>query len=190
MPHGFVYVAASAAVPRRIVNDEFIAEGLRIMGGDLSTPRRKSSEVGFPSVEIADGKRAWGPIHHTFSNDNLLEEMEMPDVMFYNMWRTKTPEDRALRCSPGLLLHSSAGTQSFGWVQRTHTRDQLHKKTWLLFERHVHPPLYDSILRTAAQEGVQPRSIHHLMTAEEAAQELYGELRETASPCGHSITRN
>ena len=60
------------------------------------------------------------------------------------------------------------------------TLAQLHKKTWLLFERHVHPPLYDSILRTAAQEGVQPRSIHHVVTAEEAAQELYGGMGEVA----------
>ena len=42
------------------------------------------------------------------------------------------------------------------------------------------PPLYDSILRTAAQEGVQPRSIHHVVTAEEAAQELYGGMGEVA----------
>lgn len=57
---------------------------------------------------------------------------------------------------------------------------QLHKKAWVLFERHVHPPLYDSILRSAALEGVQPISIHHVVTAEEAAQEIYAGIGEMA----------
>ena len=33
------------------------------------------------------------------------------------------------------------------------TLSQLHQKAWLLFERHVNPPLYDSILRAAGVEG-------------------------------------
>jgi len=57
---------------------------------------------------------------------------------------------------------------------------QLHGKTWLLPERFINPTLYDSILRTAAQEGVQPRSIHHAVTPEEAAQELYAGTVEVA----------
>ncbi len=60
------------------------------------------------------------------------------------------------------------------------TLAQLHQKTWSLFERHVYPPLYDSIQRTAAHEGVQPRSLHHIVTADEAAQELYSGTSEAA----------
>jgi DNA-binding transcriptional LysR family regulator len=60
------------------------------------------------------------------------------------------------------------------------TLSHLNKKSWLLFDRHVHPPLYDSVLRTAAQEGVQPRSIHHVVTAEEAARDLYAGIGEVA----------
>ena len=60
------------------------------------------------------------------------------------------------------------------------TLDQLHERTWLLFERHVHPPLYDAILRAASHEGVKPRCVHHVVTAEEAAQELYAGLGEAA----------
>jgi len=60
------------------------------------------------------------------------------------------------------------------------TLAQLHQKNWLLFDRHVHPPLYDSILRAAAQESVQPHSVHHVVTAEEAAQELYAGTAEIA----------
>lgn len=57
---------------------------------------------------------------------------------------------------------------------------QLNQKTWLLFERHVHPPLYDLILRTAKEESIKPRSVHHVVTAEEAAQDLYAGTGEVA----------
>ncbi len=60
------------------------------------------------------------------------------------------------------------------------TLSQLHQKAWLLFERHVHPQLYDSILRAAARSCVQPRSLYHVITAEEAAQELYAGVSELA----------
>ena len=60
------------------------------------------------------------------------------------------------------------------------TFTQLHQKTWLLFERHVHPQCYDSILRAAAEEEVQPRLVRHVVTAEEAAQELYAGHCEVA----------
>ena len=56
----------------------------------------------------------------------------------------------------------------------------LHQKTWVLFERYVHPLLHDSILRAADQERVQPRSVHHAVTAEESAQELYSGTGEVA----------
>jgi hypothetical protein len=36
------------------------------------------------------------------------------------------------------------------------------------FERHVHPALYDAILRVAHEKHVAPSHIHHVMTAEEA----------------------
>ena len=60
------------------------------------------------------------------------------------------------------------------------TLGDLHQRAWLLFERHVHPPLYEAILRAAGKEGVQPRSIQHVMTAEEAAHELYAGTSEVA----------
>ena len=49
-----------------------------------------------------------------------------------------------------------------------------------MFERSVHPFLYDSVLREAQREGVQPRSIHHVLTAEQSAQELFGKTSEVA----------
>ena len=57
---------------------------------------------------------------------------------------------------------------------------QLHQRTWVLSDRSVHPALYDSILRAADQEAVKPRSIHHVVTAEEAAHELYAGTSEAA----------
>lgn len=40
---------------------------------------------------------------------------------------------------------------------------------WILFNRRIHPLLYDMILRCAAEYGVVPKEIHHIVTAEEAA---------------------
>ena len=60
------------------------------------------------------------------------------------------------------------------------TLSQLHQRTWVLFERRVHPGLYDHILKTANQEGVHPRTVHHVVTAEEAAKELYAGGGEVA----------
>jgi len=45
---------------------------------------------------------------------------------------------------------------------------ELDGKDWVLFERRVHPPLYDAIMRVAQERRVKPAQIHHVMTAEEA----------------------
>jgi DNA-binding transcriptional LysR family regulator len=44
----------------------------------------------------------------------------------------------------------------------------LDGKEWVLFERRVHPALYDAIMRVAHEKRVTPSQIHHVMTAEEA----------------------
>lgn len=44
----------------------------------------------------------------------------------------------------------------------------LNAKEWVLFERRIHPPLYDSIMRVAQSQGITPAQVHHVMTAEEA----------------------
>ncbi len=41
---------------------------------------------------------------------------------------------------------------------------------WILFARHVHPPLYERILKRADSEGVTPTVRHHVANAEHAAQ--------------------
>ena len=44
----------------------------------------------------------------------------------------------------------------------------LDAKEWVLFERRVHPRLYDSIMRQAQESHVTPAQIHHVMTPEES----------------------
>jgi len=44
----------------------------------------------------------------------------------------------------------------------------LNGREWVLFERRVHPALYDAIIRVAQERRVTPAQIHHVMTAEEA----------------------
>ncbi len=43
-----------------------------------------------------------------------------------------------------------------------------------LFERHINPALYDALLGAASRASVRPSTVHHIATAEEGAQELYG----------------
>ena len=46
--------------------------------------------------------------------------------------------------------------------------DDLSEREWVLFERHVHPPLYELILDLAKKRNVRPTKIHHVVAAEEA----------------------
>ena len=41
-------------------------------------------------------------------------------------------------------------------------------RCWILFERRLHPPLYDRIMRIAALRDVLPSKVHHVTTPEEA----------------------
>ena len=42
-------------------------------------------------------------------------------------------------------------------------------QVWVLFGRHIHPVLYDTILSRSSMLGVRPREIQHVTSAEEAA---------------------
>jgi DNA-binding transcriptional LysR family regulator len=44
----------------------------------------------------------------------------------------------------------------------------LDEKSWVLFGRGVHPPLYDSMMRVAEGHKVRPRDLHHILMPEEA----------------------
>jgi len=46
--------------------------------------------------------------------------------------------------------------------------DDLSEREWVLFERHVHPPLYELILDLAKNRSIHPMKIHHFVAAEEA----------------------
>lgn len=46
--------------------------------------------------------------------------------------------------------------------------DQLNEKHWILFERQLHPPVYDAIISETTQRGVRPQSIQHVIAPEEA----------------------
>ena len=46
----------------------------------------------------------------------------------------------------------------------------LDGKEWVLFERRVHPRMYDLIMRQTQESNVTPTQIHHVLIAEEAFQ--------------------
>jgi DNA-binding transcriptional LysR family regulator len=46
--------------------------------------------------------------------------------------------------------------------------EMLTDRRWIIFERQLHPPLYDSILRAGEQRNVRPSNIQHVTAPEEA----------------------
>jgi DNA-binding transcriptional LysR family regulator len=46
--------------------------------------------------------------------------------------------------------------------------EQLDGRHWIIFERQLHPPVYGSIIHTATQRGIRPKSIQHITAPEEA----------------------
>ncbi len=48
------------------------------------------------------------------------------------------------------------------------TLDQLADRCWILFERRLHPMLYDNVMRAAEAKGVTPQRIQHITGPEEA----------------------
>ncbi len=45
--------------------------------------------------------------------------------------------------------------------------DQLGERRWIMFERRLHPPLYDTVIDAAARRGIRPREIQHVTTPQE-----------------------
>jgi DNA-binding transcriptional LysR family regulator len=46
--------------------------------------------------------------------------------------------------------------------------DQMGGRHWVLFDRHLHPPVYDAIIHAASERGIRPLSIQHVTAPEEA----------------------
>ena len=46
--------------------------------------------------------------------------------------------------------------------------DQMGGRRWILFERQLHPPLYDAVIHAATERGIRPLSIQHVTAPEEA----------------------
>jgi DNA-binding transcriptional LysR family regulator len=52
--------------------------------------------------------------------------------------------------------------------QSSLTLEAIADRCWVLFERRLHPPLYDSIMQTAEEKHVKPAKIQHITAPEEA----------------------
>jgi DNA-binding transcriptional LysR family regulator len=48
------------------------------------------------------------------------------------------------------------------------TMEALTDHCWIMFERRLHPPLYDDVLHLAERKGVVPKKIRHITAPEEA----------------------
>ena len=47
------------------------------------------------------------------------------------------------------------------------TRDALTGRPWVLFERKMHPPAYDSVMRLAQERKIAPASLYHIVVPED-----------------------
>jgi DNA-binding transcriptional LysR family regulator len=48
------------------------------------------------------------------------------------------------------------------------TLEHLAERCWILFERRLHPTVYDNVMTTTEAKGVAPQRIHHVTAPEEA----------------------
>jgi hypothetical protein len=50
------------------------------------------------------------------------------------------------------------------------TLDAMADRSWVIFERRLHPPLYDSVMHLAEAKKIAPAKIQHITSPEEAFQ--------------------
>jgi DNA-binding transcriptional LysR family regulator len=82
---------------------------------------------------------------------------------------TNPPESPALsmvQIAEGPFFITMSATDDLAHRQQL-ALDDLSEREWVLFERHVHPPMYELILDLAKQRNVHPKKIHHFVAAEE-----------------------
>ena len=48
------------------------------------------------------------------------------------------------------------------------TLDALAGRPWVMFERKMHPPVYDDVMRLAKQRNVAPANVHHVVVPEDS----------------------
>jgi DNA-binding transcriptional LysR family regulator len=52
--------------------------------------------------------------------------------------------------------------------KRSVTLDALADRPWVIFERRMHPPVYDAVMRLAEERRVAPAGVQHIMVPEYA----------------------
>lgn len=52
--------------------------------------------------------------------------------------------------------------------QRSITLDALSDRPWVLFERRIHPPVYDAVMQLAQERRVVPTEVQHVVAPEDA----------------------
>lgn len=48
------------------------------------------------------------------------------------------------------------------------TLDMLAGRSWVIFERRMHPPVYDAVMRRAEERKIAPAKLHHIVVPEDA----------------------
>lgn len=52
--------------------------------------------------------------------------------------------------------------------ERSVKLNELADRPWVIFERRMHPPVYDAVMRHAEEQNVAPAKLHHIVVPEDA----------------------
>lgn len=115
----------------------------------------------FPNLEIAVTSKLAVELSHDLLNGTL-------DLAFLT-GIPETPRISSVSVSKQPFFVVMLEQDELSWSIAI-TANQLANRSCVLFDRHVHPYLYDSLVQQAKPATAPGTSIHHVTTAEEASQ--------------------
>ncbi len=115
----------------------------------------------FPNLRVELSSKVSVELSHDLLNGTL-------DLAFLT-GLPETPRITSVLVAQQRFFVAMLESDELAWSMEV-TAPQLETKSCVLFDRHVHPYLYDQILRDARPSRAPGTSIHHITTAEEACQ--------------------
>ncbi len=115
----------------------------------------------FPNLKIKIASKFAVELSHDLLNGTL-------DLAFLT-GIPETPRISSVSVSKQRFFVVMLEQDEFSWRTEI-TADQLATRSCILFDRHVHPYLYDSLIQKAKPATAPGTSLHHVTTAEEASQ--------------------
>jgi len=115
----------------------------------------------FPNLKIEFSSKVAVELAHDLLNGTL-------DLAFLT-GIPETPRITSVLVAQQQFFVAMLESDELAWSSEV-TAPQLEKESCVLFARHVHPYLYDQLLKEARPSRAPDTSLHHVTTAEEASQ--------------------